>query len=186
MLILSLVKRALFTILVMRCIGIVSDLAYLYHTLAFIGIAVAPVLSAKYFMPYLLAPSRFYSDWIGRGPGMTGMWSPPSWLLQTIVKHATMLVWIYYVSKIILKLCALKKCGKNNSAIDSIYARQLTFKAYGMYWIMQLPIVKAILFLLPISLPFNKYMNSGIPMAILYLVFLVKSCLPPVYQIACL
>lgn len=186
MLVLSIVKRAVLAIIAMRCIGIVSDLAYLYHFLAFVGVACAPVLSAKYFMPYILSPSRFYSDWIGRGPGMTGTWLPPSWLLQTSVKHVTMLVWIFYVSKTILKLLALKKCGKDNSMADSFYARQLTWKAYGMYWITQIPIVKAITFLFPMSLPFNKYLMSGIPMACLYIIFLVKGCLPPVYQIACL
>ena len=186
MLTLSLVKRFLLLVVCMRVIGYVADTYYLYHVLAFLGVAVAPIVASQYFMPYVLDPSRFYSELIGRGAAKTGMWSPPPWLLIFLVKHVSMLLWLYLVSKTICRLFSLKTCGIDSPVADSFYARQLTLKAYGMYWIMQVPFMKALIYLLlPFSLPFHKYLIAGIPMAIVYTVFLVRGCLPAIYQIAC-
>ncbi len=183
---LALLKRILVVVVCMRAIGFVADMAYLYHVLAFLGVAIAPVVSSQYFMPYLLGPSRFYSDLIGRGLASSATWSPPPAVLMFVVRHASMLVWLYLVSRTVCKLLARKTCANDNTSVTAFYARQLTFKAYGMYWLIQIPIVKAFVYLmLPISLPFHKYLIAGIPMAIVHLTFLVRRCLPSIYQTLC-
>ena len=186
MLSISLLKRILILVVSMRIIGYCAHVSYLYHFLAFSGVAIAPVVSSQYFMPYLLDPSRFFSELLGRGTANTGMWSPPPAVLMFLVKHVSMLLWLYFVSQMTCKLFTLKTCGKDNPSTDSFYARQLTFKAYAVYWVMQIPFMKALIYLfLPLSLPFHKYLIAGIPMAIVHLVFLVRGCLPAIYRIAC-
>ena len=183
---LSILKRFLVVVVCMRVIGYVADMSYLYHVLAFLGVAIAPIVSSQYFMPYLLDPSRFYSDLLGRGTAVTGAWTPPPWWLMFVIKHVSMLLWLYFVSRMICKLFALKSCGEDNPLADSFYARQLAFKAYAVYWVMQIPFMRALIYLLlPFSLPFHKYLIAGIPMAIVYIVFLVRGCLPAIYHIAC-
>ena len=183
---LSLLKRILVVIVSMRVIGYVADMYYLYHVLAFLGVAIAPIISSQYFMPYLLDPTRFYSDLLGRGMANSGSWTPPPWLLMFLVKHVSMLIWLYFVSKFICKLFTLKACGKDVPAVDSFYARQLTLKAYAVYWVMQIPFMKALIYLvLPFNLPFHKYLISGLPMAIVSMIFLARGCLPAIYQAVC-
>lgn len=65
----------------------------------------------------------------------------------------------------------LRRCGRDVAPVGSQYARQLTGKAYLVYLLMQIDLLKAAMYVfLPTSIPYLKFLLSGIPMAIVYAV----------------